>query len=307
LVCHNAGSQMQDSAPIRGGELLAALRDPEHFRSLVEDVHMVAVFLDVGGRVVHCNPYLLALTGWAEREVVGGDWFDLFVSPDEREETRRRFLSRVPVGTVAPVASTHIVTRTGERRLVRWNNTILRARDGELLGTASLGEDVTDQERTEEALSERNAFFRQLFDNAPVGIVLVDADDRVVDANPGWARMFGWNADDARGRVLGDLIVPGDLVHEGHSLSRAVREGREVSHDTVRRHRDGADVHVRIIGAPVELDGRRLGVFGIYLDIGDRKRAEEALRRSEERYALAARGANDGLWDWDLERGEVFY
>jgi diguanylate cyclase (GGDEF)-like protein/PAS domain S-box-containing protein len=42
-------------------------------------------------------------------------------------------------------------------------------------------------------------------------------------------------------------------------------------------------------------------------DVTERKRVERALRRSEERYALAARGANDGLWDWDLERGTVYY
>jgi diguanylate cyclase (GGDEF)-like protein/PAS domain S-box-containing protein len=298
---------MQEPAPIHGGELIAALQDPEHFRALVEDVHLVAVFLDPEGRVAHCNPYLLALTGWDASQVVGQDWFDRFIPLDEREDLRRRFLARVPHGDCAPIATNHVVTRGGERRLVRWSNTILRSREGEVLGSASLGEDVTDRERTEEALSERDAYFRQLFDNAPVGIVLVDADDRIVDANPAWTRLFGWEVAEVHGAVIGDLIVPHDLLAEGSGLSRAVREGREVSLDTVRRHRDGSLVHVKVIGAPIELDGRRLGVFGIYLDIAARKNAEEALRRSEERYALAARGANDGLWDWDLERGEIYY
>jgi diguanylate cyclase (GGDEF)-like protein/PAS domain S-box-containing protein len=298
---------MPKPAPTRGGALLAALQDPVHFRTLVEDVHMVAVFLDVEGRLAHCNPYLLALTGWDRHEVIGEDWFARFLPDDEREAVRAGFLARVPGGTVAPIATGHIVTRRGERRLVRFSNAILLGPDGEVLGTGSLGEDLTDRERTEEALSERDAHFHQLFDNAPLGIVLLDADDRVVDANPGWSRMFGWQVDEVRGQVIGDLIVPRELLEEGSGLSQAVREGREVSHDTVRRHRDGSPVPVRVIGAPIELDGRRLGVFGLYLDIAARKRVEEALRHSEERYALAARGANDGLWDWDLARGEIYY
>ena len=110
-----------------------------------------------------------------------------------------------------------------------------------------------------------------------------------------------------RGRHLTELIIPPHLVDEATALSQAVLGGVDVSHETVRRHRDGSAVPVKVLGSPVELGDRQLGVFALYLDIGARKRAEEALRRSEERYALAARGANDGLWDWDLERNEIYY
>ncbi len=291
----------------RGSELLAALQDPEHFRVLVEDVQLAAVFLDPRGCVAHCNPFLLAVSGWRREEVVGEDWFERFLPADERGELRIRFQGEMRRGSVAPLAVHSLLTRRGERRLVRWSNTLLRSAGGEVLGTASIGEDVTDRERAEEAMWIQNAYYRQLFESSPVGIVLLNDDDVVVDVNPGFTRLFGWSPDEVRGRHINELITPPDLAVEASGLSRAALEGALVSHETVRLHRDGTPVHVRVLGSPVELGERRLGVFGLYLDVGDRKRAEEALRRSEERYALAARGANDGLWDWDLERNQIYY
>jgi diguanylate cyclase (GGDEF)-like protein/PAS domain S-box-containing protein len=291
----------------RGSELLAALRDPEHFRVLVEDVQLAAVFLDPTGRVAHCNRFLLRLTGWDRGEVLGDDWFERFVPAADRAELRRQFLAKVGKGDIAPLVLNHIVTRRGERRLLRWSNTLLRARDGEVLGTASLGEDVTEREEAEEALWVQYAYYRQLFRSSPVGIVLVDNADRVVDSNPGFTRLFGWQPDEVRGRHLTELIIPAELVDEATALSQAVLGGADVTHETVRRHRDGHPVPVKVLGSPVELGDRQLGVFALYMDIAERKRAEEALRHSEERYALAARGANDGLWDWDLERNQIYY
>src|SRR5207237_10299920 len=78
-------------------------------------------------------------------------------------------------------------------------------------------------------------------------------------------------------------------------------------HYTFRaRRKDGSPVDVEVHGARTELGGKP-AITGTLLDISERRRAERALRQSEERYALAERGANDGLWDWDLATNRVYF
>ena len=71
---------------------------------------------------------------------------------------------------------------------------------------------------------------------------------------------------------------------------------------------DGSTFGVLVSRSPIfDSGGERVASVGAVRDISQRKRWEEALRESEERFALAAAGANDGLWDWDLRTGEVYY
>jgi diguanylate cyclase (GGDEF)-like protein/PAS domain S-box-containing protein len=285
----------------------AAVVAPEQFRALVHHVHLVAIVLDGRGRVTYCNPYLFEVTGWKEEEVLGRNWFECFLPEDERERVRGAFRAKLADGSISPVSTNHLLTRHGEARLMRWNNRVLRSAAGEILGVASLGEDVTERQRTEEALSHQSAFFRQLFEKAPLGIVILDNADGVVDSNPAFESLFGYTSDEARGRPLNELIAPSGLEDEASSLSQLVLEGSPVRKETLRRDKQGNPVDVAVLGCPVQLDERQIGLVGIYLDLREQKRAAEALRLSEERYALAARGANDGLWDWDLRSGGVYF
>lgn len=123
-----------------------------------------------------------------------------------------------------------------------------------------------------------NVYFRQLFDNSPDGIVLLGVDDRVLDVNRGFEKLFGYSAVEAKGCALNDLIVPTESAVEASELSEAVLRGEVVTSERIRRHKDGSAVYVRLLGYPM-FDGESLiGLFGIYSDITFRVRAERRLR-----------------------------
>ena len=107
------------------------------------------VTLDRDARVTFCNDHLLRLTGWRREEVtLGSSWFERF-HPSGGVTVLKAIL-RVGCSTTCRAAWHHeneILTRSGERRLVRWSNSVLRAASGEVTGTASIGEDITDHMR----------------------------------------------------------------------------------------------------------------------------------------------------------------
>jgi diguanylate cyclase (GGDEF)-like protein/PAS domain S-box-containing protein len=130
-----------------------ALRQSERrFRDLLDNVQLAAVLIDVVGTVTYCNPHLLALSGFEKQEVIGRNWFDLFVPEPERTDRRRSFVSSIGDGRIAAHDESEIGTKRGERRLIGWNHTVLRNAQGSVLGAASIGADITEQRRAERQL-----------------------------------------------------------------------------------------------------------------------------------------------------------
>ena len=142
-------------------------------------------------------------------------------------------------------------------------------------------------------------------------IITMDHAGRIVDFNPAAERTFGYKAEQVRGRELAATVVPPALREAHRHGLRCYLEGegrglvgRRVEMQAVRA--DGSEFPIELSISEIELNGRPF-FTGYLRDITERRRWEQALKESEERYAVAAQGANDGLWDWDRTRDRVFY
>ncbi|MCK4222127.1 MAG: PAS domain S-box protein [Dehalococcoidia bacterium] len=140
---------------------------------------------------------------------------------------------------------------------------------------------VEKREADEEARYQKK-YFLALFENSPEAVVSFDMESRVRDVNPAFEKLFGYSLEDVKGRDLFDFIIPERKREESARIRREAREGTSFVADTVRKRVDGREIPVSILGAPIVLDGKQVGIFGIFRDITQRKRAEEALRESEE-------------------------
>jgi PAS domain S-box-containing protein len=139
-------------------------------------------------------------------------------------------------------------------------------------------------------LATQTAYFDQLFEQAPEGIVLLDADDRVVRINDEFTRLFGYAPDEATGHLLNDLVRPEALEDQASPTTVRMRptQGR-VSYDAVCRARHGDLVHVSVLGAPVDVASADVKGLVMYRDIADRVRAERARQQADEARAAEAR------------------
>jgi PAS domain S-box-containing protein len=121
------------------------------FREMLESLELVSIAVDRNGVVTFCNAFLLRLTGWTRAEVIGQRWFDRFL-PDSAAAMKQVFLGIIESGKIVPHYQYPIKTRTGELREIAWTNTMLRDGGGNIVGTASIGADVTERSREEAAL-----------------------------------------------------------------------------------------------------------------------------------------------------------
>ena len=139
-----------------------ALRESDRrFNDMLDKVEMISIMLDREGGIVYCNDYLLRLTGWRRDEVFGRNWFALFVPP-ELAQVREVFADVLADRPSAWHYDNEILTRSGERRLVHWNNTVLRSAGGQVTGVAALGEDITERREDERKIKRLNRVYAVL-------------------------------------------------------------------------------------------------------------------------------------------------
>ncbi len=136
-------------------------------------------------------------------------------------------------------------------------------------------------------------------------LFLTDRKGQIVYVNDAFCTTYGYTREEILGQARSRLWaspreVPPPLA-KGHMLDRQPLE-------STHRRQDGSEFPVLFSRSALrEAPGPVQAEVGVVWDITQRKHAEDALRESELRYALAARGANDGLWDWDLRSGHFYF
>ncbi|MDE3171100.1 MAG: PAS domain S-box protein, partial [Acidobacteriota bacterium] len=158
-------------------------------------------------------------------------------------------------------------------------------------------QNVTARRSAERKIAEHTAYLRALAENNPSAIVAIDLQRRVQMCNPAFERMFGYTLDEVRGRTLETLVsIPGREAESLGLIENILRHG-SICAEAKRRRRDGSMIEVRISGVPLVVNGQVQGSFGIYEDITERNRAENAKRRAEERYRRIFENAIDGFFE----------
>jgi PAS domain S-box-containing protein len=184
--------------------------------------------------------------------------------------------------------------------------------------------DITEHRQAEEALKESQREFATMFDSAPVAMILVDQERKVRKANRAAIafserpaeEMLGLRSGEAL-RCLNSLDDPRGCGFGASCDDCAVRRTVIDTYETGKSHRQieaslpfahggEQEVHLLVSTTPIDIGEDQLVLVSLQ-DITERKRTEEALKRSEERYALAQRAASIGSWDWDIPTGDLHW
>lgn len=158
-----------------------------------------------------------------------------------------------------------------------------------------------------QALRSATDKLHAIVNSAPTAIMTLSPEGVVTSWNRTAERVFGWRAEEVMGQPL--PIVPS--VHDGffrvqfeRVLSGETIEGREV----YRKRKDGVEIPLELTAAPLRsADGKTTGAVALMLDLSAQKQAEGSLQEIEDRWQFALEGAEEGVWDWNVESGKVYY
>jgi len=165
-----------------------------------------------------------------------------------------------------------------------------------------------ERKRSEEEIKKRQEYLEAVLHEAPDAIVTLDASHHILEWNPGAEQIFGYTRSEAVGKNLDDLVSRADVVDEAKAITEKVMSGQYLFPlETIRYRKDGTPVYVIVASSPIQIEGELHGAVGVYTDITDRKRANEALRESEEKFRLTVESAPDLVTISTVEDGCYVY
>jgi PAS domain S-box-containing protein len=266
----------------------ATLRDSEEKLAVTLDsIGDAVVATDAEARITRLNPVAEQLTGWTQAEANGRPVDEVFriINQETRLPAAIPVMATLAHGTLQGLANhTILIARDGSECAIADSCAPIRDRDGQVVGAVLVFRDVTDDYAAQQALRDSAALIQTILNTVVDGIVTLHARGGVVETvNPAAERMFGYRAEELKGRDFSVLIPELDRDRHNGSLeyysasdeARASGLGREV----VGRRRDGSHFPLEIAVGEMWLGGERY-FTGILRDISARKQAEEALLKA---------------------------
>ncbi|WP_205927317.1 PAS domain S-box protein [Rhizobium sp. P32RR-XVIII] len=275
----NANVQLARDVAVRS-EIEAVLREREaRIRRLVE-ANIIGIFIwDFEGRIIEANDAFLQIVGYQREDLVAGrlSWADL-TPPDWHGRDVQWLQEHKLTGSRPPIEKEYF-RKDGSRVPVMIGAATFEESDNQ--GVAFVI-DLTERKQAEEALRESEEQWRAVFENNPTMYFMIDDTGTILSVNPFGAEQLGYTVDELIGRPVQDIFHEEDRDAVQRNAAACLEHlGRAMSWELRKVRKDGSMLCVRETARAMVVKKRTVLLI-VCEDITERKRAEEAARRSEE-------------------------
>ena len=282
----------------------ALIASDERSRRIVDSIPAFAWYADPDGKIEYLNQRILDYTGEHLEALAGFGWANV-LHPQDVERTKKAWLRSIESGEQCDV----------DQRVRRFDNTYrwfrtiaqpLRDHGGRVIRWYGVATDIEDLKRAEEVLRESENNLRLVLDSIPGLVCTMNAAGEQPFFNRQILGYFGKTPEELRSWATSDVIHPDDLPGTIAAFRSSVATGHPYDQENRCRRADGVYRWFQVRALPVrDTEGRVIRWYFLWIDIEDRKQAEEKLRRSEASLLHAQRISRTGSWRYDFSAGTV--
>jgi len=278
----------------------ALRKTEEKFRTIFENVHDVITYVDKHGKILDVNNRVEVLLGYKRDEIIGKHFAKLgLIGLKDIPRMLKLFISTTRKGEAQELLELELKHKNGNKVFVEVSTRFIKE-NGKIKGVVNMFRDVTERKQMEETLRESEEKYRKQFEEALDAIFLGDAETGIiVDCNRAATKLVGREKSELIGKHQQILHPPKEIEGEfSRTFKQHLQEKEGQVLDTQVVTKEGEIKEVAIKANVFELRGKKL-IQGIFRDITERKRAEEALRESEEKYRVLVESAADAIFTLD--------
>jgi PAS domain S-box-containing protein len=277
----------------------------QRFRALVETTSDFVWEVDQNCLYTYASPKIKDLLGYEPEEITGKRPFD-FMVPDEAERVAKLFRGIAKSGKPFVALENTNVHKDGRRVVLETSGVPIIDLRGDLIGYRGIDRDITERKRVEEVLRKSEERHRLLAEAAHDMIFILDRGERIEYVNSFAGKQLGRLREEILGRSVAELF-PGDVELQHRNIDRVFKTGQPLYvEDPIEFPNERIWVSTWLVPIKDEAD-QVTSILGISRDITERKRAEETLRKSEDRLREAQALGRIGSWEFEIDTRKIIW
>jgi PAS domain S-box-containing protein len=256
----------------------------ERFRSVADHASEAIITIDNHARIVFWNRAAESIFGYSAAEATGKP-ITLIMPIWARKNNRREIRDRIASDETDSIGKTFEVVglrKDGNEFPMEFSFSVWKTRRG--LFSTRIMRDISERKKVQEALRESERRYRNLVETAPEVIYTISSDGVLTSLNPAFEKLTKWKRSEWLGKPFAAIVHPDDLPLAYETFQETMRGNTPPLYELRVRSKSGKYLVGEFTSGPCIENGRIVGEFGVVRDITERKKAEEALRASEEKF-----------------------
>ena len=272
----------------------------EFFREITMNSSDVLFIVNAKGNITYASPSAERYIGYRPDELIGQNTLNL-IMPDDHAKARKDFIDALKTKDISIPNCFRIRHKNGTEIIMDGVGKNL-LHNPVIAGFVMNIRDITDRVKTEEELRDSEFKLQAIFNQIDTGILIIDSETQtIMEANHRAIEMAGWSREKMIGQVCHTLVCPAEPG------KCPVKDLGQIVDQSERKllHADGSQKDILKTVHPITIKGRACYLES-FIDISDRKRAENALRESENKFRLLTERITDVVWTTDMNLKELY-
>ena len=266
----------------------------ERFRNIFENASDIIYIHDLDGNYISINDAGERIFGYTRAETLQMNMRQVAVP--EQLEVLRDHLEKKLRGDVGDTSYEVDCLRKDGRQITLEVNSSVIMKDGEPVAVQGIARDITERKRVDAAIRESEERYRDLFENANDLIYTHDLEGNFTSINRAGEKITGYTREEAAAMHISQVVAPEYLEQARRMITTKVAGDVPTAYELEIVAKGGTRVSLELSTRLMMLDGKPVGIQGVGRDITERKRTEEALKASEQRYRQLGEGILHQIW-----------